>query len=150
MRELGKSHTVILSSHILSEVQAVCSQVLILSKGQLVAVGTPEQLGGMLSSGSRLHAAVLGDSQTVLKAVGALPGIQKVEIKSEADGQVAFEAESTDTADHRAEVSRALSQAGCTVLELAAESKTLEEVFLALTEGDPAEKTTEEGEEDNA
>ena len=107
IRELGKSHTVILSSHILSEVQAVCSQVLILSKGHLVAVGAPEQL---------------------------------------ADGQVTFTAESADASDRRAEVSRALSQAGCTVLALAAENRTLEEVFLALTEGE-SETPSDEGEE---
>jgi len=148
IQELGKSHTVILSSHILSEVQAVCSRVLILSKGHLVAVGAPEELGEKLNSGSRLRATVLGDGQTVLKAVGAVPGIHKVELESEADGQVTFTAESIDTADHRAEVSRALSQADCTVLALAAENKTLEEVFLALTEEEPSETAEEEGEDE--
>ena len=145
IQELGKAHTVILSSHILSEVQAVCSQVLILSKGHLVAVGAPEQLAETLNPGSRLRATVLGESKTVLKAVGAIPDIRKVEIETEADGQVTFTAESADAADRRAEVSRALSQAGCTVLALAAEIKTLEEVFLALTEGEPDAKA-EEGE----
>ena len=134
IRELGKAHTVILSSHILSEVQAVCSQVLILSKGHLVAVGAPEELGEKLSSGSCLKATVLGDGQSVLKAVGAIPGIRKVELEGESNGQVTFTAESIDDTDRRAEVSRALSQAGCTVLALSAESKTLEDVFLALTE----------------
>ena len=136
IQELGKTHTVILSSHILSEVQAVCSQVLILSKGHLVAVGAPEQLAGMLDSGSRLHATVLGEGKAVLKAVGEIPGIRRVALESEADGQVTFTAESVDAADRRAEVSRALSQAGCTVLALAAENRTLEEIFLALTEGE--------------
>ena len=89
IRELGKTHTVILSSHILSEVQAVCSRVLILSTG--------------------------------------------VQLGSEADGEVTFTAETADTIDRRAEVSRALSEAGCTVLELTAENRSLEEVFLALT-----------------
>ena len=145
IRELGKTHTVILSSHILSEVQAVCSQVLILSKGHLVAVGAPEQLAGMLDSGSRLHATVLGEGKAVLKAVGEIPGIRRVALESEADGQVTFTAESVDAADRRAEVSRALSQAGCTVLALAAESRTLEEIFLALTEGE-SDQTDEEEE----
>ena len=146
IRELGKTHTVILSSHILSEVQAVCSQVLILSKGHLVAVGAPEQLAEKLNPGSRLRATALGGGQTVLKAVGSIPGIRKVEIESEADGQVTFTAESADASDRRAEVSRALSQAGCTVLALAAENRTLEEVFLALTENE-SETPSDEGEE---
>ena len=146
IRELGKAHTVILSSHILSEVQAVCSQVLILSKGHLVAVGAPEQLAEKLNPGSRLRATVLGGGKTVLKTVGSIPGIRKVEIESEADGQVTFTAESADASDRRAEVSRALSQAGCTVLALAAENRTLEEVFLALTENE-SETPSDEGEE---
>ena len=146
IRELGKSHTVILSSHILSEVQAVCSQVLILSKGHLVAVGAPEQLAEKLNPGNRLRATALGGGQTVLKTVGSIPGIRKVEIESEADGQVTFTAESADASDRRAEVSRALSQAGCTVLALAAENRTLEEVFLALTENE-SETPSDEGEE---
>ena len=115
IRELGKAHTVILSSHILSEVQAVCQQVLILSKGRLVAVG--------------------------------VPGICKVELESAADGQVTFTAESEDAADRRAAVSRALTEAGCTVLALAAENRSLEEVFLALTEKTPEQNTPAEGEE---
>ena len=146
IRDLGRTHTVILSSHILSEVQAVCSQVLILSKGHLVAVGAPEQLAEKLNPGSRLRATALGGGKTVLKAVGSIPGIRKVEIESEADGQVTFTAESADASDRRAEVSRALSQAGCTVLALAAENRTLEEVFLALTENE-SETPSDEGEE---
>ena len=148
IRELGKAHTVILSSHILSEVQAVCNQVLILAKGRLVAVGAPDELGEKLSSGSCLKATVLGNGQTVLKAVGSIPGIRKVELEGESDGQVTFTAESTDDTDRRAEVSRALSQAGCTVLALSAESKTLEDVFLALTEAQTGENPAEEEEDE--
>ena len=133
IRELGKTHTVILSSHILSEVQAVCSRVLILSKGALVAEGTPEQLSEKLSPGIRLRVTALGSSDTVLPVVEAVPGITGVQLVSEADGEVTFTAETADTTDRRAEVSRALSKAGCTVLELTAENRSLEEVFLALT-----------------
>ena len=143
IRELGKAHTVILSSHILSEVQAVCSQVLILSKGKLVAVGAPEELGEQLNPGSRLRATVLGETDTVLAAVRAVPGISTVELERAENGEVTFIAESKDAADHRAEVSRALSKAGCTVLALAAENKSLEEIFLALTEKAP-ENTPEQ------
>ena len=148
IRELGKAHTVILSSHILSEVQAVCSQVLILAKGRLVAVGAPDELGEKLSSGSCLKATVLGDGQTVLKAVGSIPDIRKVELEGESDGQVTFTAESTDDTDRRAEASRALSPAGCTVLALSAESKSLEDVFLALTEAQTGESPAEEEEDE--
>ena len=80
----------------------------------------------------------------MLKAVGEIPGIRKVALESEADGQVTFTAESVDAADRRAEVSRALSRAGCTVLALAAESRTLEEIFLALTKGESDQNDEEE------
>ena len=147
IRELGRTHTVILSSHILSEVQAVCQQVLILSKGRLVAVGSPEQLGETLNPGSRLRATAQGEPDTVLAAVRSVPGICKVELESAADGQVTFTAESEDAADRRAAVSRALTEAGCTVLALAAENRSLEEVFLALTEKKPEQEAPAEGEE---
>ena len=146
IRELGKAHTVILSSHILSEVQAVCQQVLILSKGRLVAVGSPEQLGETLNPGSRLRATAQGETDTVLAAVHSVPGICRVELESAADGQVTFTAESEDAADRRAAVSRALTEAGCTVLALAAENRSLEEVFLALTEKTLEQEAPAEGE----
>ena len=146
IRELGKAHTVILSSHILSEVQAVCQQVLILSKGRLVAVGSPEELGETLNPGSRLRATAQGETDTVLAAVRSVPGICRVELESAADGQVTFTAESEDAADRRAAVSRALTETGCTVLALAAENRSLEEVFLALTEKTPEQDTPAEGE----
>ena len=147
IRELGRAHTVILSSHILSEVQAVCQQVLILSKGRLVAVGSPEELGETLNPGSRLRATAQGEPDTVLAAVRSVPGICRVELESAADGQVTFTAESEDAADRRAAVSRALTEAGCTVLALAAENRSLEEVFLALTEKTPEQEAPAEGEE---
>ena len=146
IRELGKAHTVILSSHILSEVQAVCQQVLILSKGRLVAVGSPEELGETLNPGSRLRATAQGETDTVLAAVRSVPGICRVELESAADGQVTFTAESEDAVDRRAAVSRALTEAGCTVLALAAENRSLEEVFLALTEKTPEQEAPAEGE----
>ena len=146
IRDLGKTHTVILSSHILSEVQAVCQQVLILSKGHLVAVGSPEELGETLNPGSRLRATAQGEPDTVLAAVRSVPGICRVELESAADGQVTFTAESEDAADRRAAVSRALTETGCTVLALAAENRSLEEVFLALTEKTPEQEAPAEGE----
>ena len=148
IRELGRAHTVILSSHILSEVQAVCSRVLILSKGKLVAEGTPEELGEKLNPGSCLRATVLGDRKTVLEAVQAVPGICKVQVESEADGEVTFTAESEDAADRRAAVSKALAKAGCTVLALATENKSLEEIFLALTGSASAAETAEPTEQE--
>lgn len=148
IKELGRAHTVILSSHILSEVQAVCNQVLILSKGKLVAIGAPEQLSETLTSVSALRATALGDRETVLQAVRAVPGIRNVKIEGENEGEITFSAEGTDSTDRRAAVSRALTQAGCTVLALAAETKSLEEVFLELTERPEQNDNAEEEPDD--
>ena len=129
--------------------ETVASGLDALAEGQTVQLpteGFAGELAEKLNPGSRLRATALGGGQTVLKAVGSIPGIRKVEIESEADGQVTFTAESADASDRRAEVSRALSQAGCTVLALAAENRTLEEVFLALTENE-SETPSDEGEE---
>ena len=129
--------------------ETVASGLDALAEGQTVQLpteGFAGELAEKLNPGSRLRATVLGGGKTVLKTVGSIPGIRKVEIESEADGQVTFTAESADASDRRAEVSRALSQAGCTVLALAAENRTLEEVFLALTENE-SETPSDEGEE---
>lgn len=144
IRELGRAHTVILSSHILSEVQAVCEQVLILFGGRLVAVGTPEELSARLTPHSVLRAVALGSRETVLAAVTAVPGIEKAEVQNEQDGAVRLTVQSASGADRRAEVSRALAAAGCTVLELTAETKNLEEIFLELTEKETQADTEEE------
>ena len=129
--------------------ETVASGLDALAEGQTVQLpteGFAGELAEKLNPGSRLRATALGGGKTVLKTVGSIPGIRKVEIESEADGQVTFTAESADASDRRAEVSRALSQAGCTVLALAAENRTLEEVFLALTENE-SETPSDEGEE---
>ncbi len=136
IRELGQGHTVILSSHILSEVQAVCTRVLILSHGQLAAVGTPAELSEKLSAHGVLHASALGGRQAVLAAVQGLPGVKSVEVEKEENGEVAFTVASAAGQDLRADVSQALAAAGCAVLSLSAETKSLEEVFLELTETD--------------
>ncbi len=100
IRELGKAHTVILSSHILSEVQAVCQH----RCGEGAAAGRKAE-----------PAAVRAPLWAGGRPCCRSSGIRKVD-RCEADGQVTFTAESADATDRRAEVSRALSQAGCTVL----------------------------------
>ncbi len=82
IRELAGHHTVLLSSHILSEVQAVCSQVLILSGGHLVASGTPDQLSDRLSAGVTLRVTAQGTGAEVEAALAALPGVEQVELLS--------------------------------------------------------------------
>ena len=126
IRDLGKTHTVILSSHILSEVQTVCDRVLIIAHGRLVAQGTPEELAAQLTA--------KGSREAVVAAAGKVPGLTDLRVTDEKGGEVSFTAVSTAGTDLRGALSLALAQAGCPVLNLSAETMSLEDVFLQLTE----------------
>ena len=143
IRELGKTHTVILSSHILSEVQTVCDRVLIIAHGKLVAQGTPEELAGKLAAKGTISATAQGERDAVLAAAATVPGLTDLRVTAEKGGEVSFTAVSESGADLRGALSLALAKAGCPVLNLRAESMSLEDVFLQLTEAPEETETTE-------
>ncbi len=130
--ELGRDHTVILSSHILSEVSALCDQVLIIDKGHLVAQGTTEELARRLEGGRLVHLTALGEENTVAAILRSVPGVDEVRTRAE-NGRVDAEVTSGGDRDVRADVSVALVQGGCPLLALGAETLSLEDVFLQLT-----------------
>ena len=134
IRELGKTHTVILSSHILSEVQTVCDRVLIIAHGRLVAQGTPGELAAQLTAKGTITATAQGSREAVVAAAGKVPGLTDLRVTDEKGGEVSFTAVSTAGTDLRGALSLALAQAGCPVLSLSAETMSLEDVFLQLTE----------------
>ncbi len=133
IKELGKDHTVILSSHILSEVSALCDEVLIIAQGRLVAQGTPDELAGQLTGGTTLHITALGSGEAVLAAVQTVPGVEEVQLEKEENGEATVNAKTAQDQDLRAAVSAALAAAGCPVLGLSTASLSLEDVFLQLT-----------------
>ena len=134
IRDLGKTHPVILSSHILSEVQTVCDRVLIIAHGRLVAQGTPEELAAQLTAKGTITATAQGSREAVVAAAGKVPGLTDLRVTDEKGGEVSFTAVSTAGTDLRGALSLALAQAGCPVLSLSAETMSLEDVFLQLTE----------------
>ena len=134
IRTLGETHTVILSSHILSEVQTVCDRVLIIAHGRLVAQGTPEELAAQLTAKGTITATAQGSREAVVAAAGKVPGLTDLRVTDEKGGEVSFTAVSTAGTDLRGALSLALAQAGCPVLNLSAETMSLEDVFLQLTE----------------
>ena len=143
IHDLGKTHTVILYSHLLSEVQTVCDRVLIIAHGKLVAQGTPEELAGKLAAKGTISATAQGERDAVLAAAATVPGLTDLRVTAEKGGEVSFTAVSESGADLRGALSLALAKAGCPVLNLRAESMSLEDVFLQLTEAPEETETTE-------
>ena len=131
VRALGKDHTVLLSSHILSEVSELCDEVLILSKGKLVARDTPERLGELLGSGNRLYMVVEGgeaEVRAVLESTGITGALR---FKSAGAGRISVEAEADEEAKER--IFYAFAQAKMMIREMRSEKITLEEIFLEYT-----------------
>ena len=141
IKELGKAHTVILSSHILSEVQAVCEQVLIISKGKLVAFDTPENLEKVLLSSSGVSFQVEAgkiDAERILAQTEGLSGWEA----NEADGVCSVTAHLADRQDAKAvcgKLTMAFAAKGLPVFEMRTKKANLEDVFLELTESGAAD-----------
>ncbi len=129
IRELGEKHTVLLSSHILSEVSEICDEVIILSKGRLVARDTTENLGA-LPGGSRLFMLVEGDEADV-RAVLEDAGASGIVIIPAGEGRVEVEAEVEENAKDR--IFYAFAEAKLPIREMRTEKMSLEEIFLRYT-----------------
>ncbi len=146
IKELGKSHTVILSSHILSEVQAVCEQVLIISKGKLVAFDAPENLEKVLLSSGGVTLQAEAEKAEAESILAREEGISGWEIRA-ADGVCSVTAELSEGQDARTVCGRltmAFAAKGLPVFEIRAKKANLEDVFLELTESGAAENTLPE------
>lgn len=136
IQELGKTHTVILSSHILSEVQAVCEQVLIISKGKLVAFDAPENLEKLLLSSSGVTFQVEADKAEAEALLAQTEGLSGWEIQ-ENGGVCAVTARLSEGQDAKALCGRltlAFAAKGLPVIEMRTKKANLEDVFLELTE----------------
>lgn len=142
IKELGKTHTVILSSHILSEVQAVCEQVLIISKGRLVAFDAPENLEKLLTASSGITFQVEAAKAEAEEIVAQTEGLSGFEISAQ-DGVcsvTASLAESTDAKTVSGKLTLAFAAKGLPVIEMRMKKANLEDVFLELTESGTAEE----------
>lgn len=142
IRTLGQSHTVVFSSHILSEVSALCDRVLILSHGQLMAEDAPENLSAHAPGVYRVAVTVRGEPGPALAALAALEGASARVLSSAAnESRLLLEAAS----DVREEIPAVLAAAHVPLLGMALETATLEDVFLELTRGEQVEKPEQEG-----
>ena len=144
IRELGNEHTVILSSHILSEVSAVCDQILIISKGKLVACDTPENLSRQMAGAQKLEMLVKGTSEQIQAELDQIENVAAYTgKKSDEPGVLRVEIEAAADADIREVVFARFTAAKLPILEMHTTNVSLEDVFLELTQSDtpiPAEE----------
>ena len=145
IKGLKQKHTVILSSHILSEVSAVCDYVLIISHGKLVASDTPENLGKLAAGSNNLNLLVKGQKDTIRAALEAVEGVKEVTVKkSPEEGVYAITVGTEENMDVREKVFYSMVNVGCPILEMQSKKVSLEEIFLELTESEKKDKDASE------
>ncbi len=145
IRKLGENHTVILSSHILSEVSAVCDHIMIIAHGKLVASDSPEGLQKLMSGSMELRLTIKGSFEAAKEALEGIEGVDTVENKG-MDGQdcAKLSVLSKEDVDIREQVFYALASARLPILEMIPIEKSLEDIFLELTEENGEENNIEE------
>ena len=131
IQELGKHHTVLLSSHILSEVEQVCSRIIIIAGGRLIAKGTPDELRHRISAESRLIAEIRGPATEVKSAVGGMGGVDGVEL-TESDGWCRLTIAGNGDADIREPLAKLIHDNGWGIRELRREVASLEDFFVKI------------------
>ena len=132
IRSLAGDHTVILSTHILSEASTTCQRVIIINRGKLVAVDSPENLTRRVKQSDTLLIELRGAGTAAQALIAQLSGVSKAELLGEQDGTAKLRVESKDLATREA-IARVLIEGGYGLLELKQVELTLEEIFLSLT-----------------
>ena len=142
IKSLKQKHTVILSSHILSEVRAVCDYVLIISHGKLVASDTPDNLERLAVGSNSLLMKVKGEKDTIRKDLETIEGVTGVEMSYDSDEELwKTKVSIQENVDIREKVFYAMAKANCPIYEMQVKRVSLEDVFLELTEGEKKKST---------
>ncbi|GIK15680.1 MAG: multidrug ABC transporter ATP-binding protein [Planctomycetota bacterium] len=130
--ELGKSHTILFSSHTLSEVERLCTHVIVIASGRILASGTPEKLRQSVSAGSRLIAEMKGPAEEIRRGVSAIAGVKKVDVEGR-DGWQRLSIEAGDGEDVREPIFALSAARGWTMREMRREVASLEDFFVKIT-----------------
>jgi ABC-2 type transport system ATP-binding protein len=133
IRGLSGDHTVILSTHILPEVSQTCQRVVIINKGRVVAVDTPDNLTGRLRGAETMYVQVDSQGTDAAPTLQAVPGVTRVDVADTSNGVRGYEVESARGLDVRRDLASAVVAAGWGLLELRPLRMSLEQVFLQLT-----------------
>jgi ABC-2 type transport system ATP-binding protein len=131
IRQLGEDHTILFSSHILSEVEQVCTRIIIIAGGKLIARGTPDELRAQVSAESRLIAEIRGPGEGIKQAVSGLNGVTGVEL-SERDGWCRLAIAGNGAGDVREPLAKLAHDNGWGLRELRRETPSLEDYFVKI------------------
>ena len=136
IKELGKTHTIILSSHILSEVSQICNKVIIINKGKIVAIDTPENLEKKVESNNTTYVTVEDTENKIETMKEKIPEIKDIKlIKENEDGTKEYVLESDKDVDLRKIVFNEFAKENITIFEMKKADTTLEDAFMKLIEG---------------
>lgn len=134
IKNLGKKHTVIFSSHVLSEISATCDRIIVIAGGKLVADAKTEELSTAVQGEQRLAVEVEGNASDIAEELKKIPAVFRVSKKNELKGGISrFSVEYENGADIRRDVFNAMARIGCPILDMHSDNETLEDMFLKLT-----------------
>jgi len=143
IRTLGKNHTVLLSTHVLSEVAAVCDRILIINKGKIVADEKTENITRVVENNRRMNVKVCGPSKEILQALKEIDGVFFAEMQTERDGDAyLFTVESELGADVRKKIFFTMAQKGWAMIGLESVGMSLEDIFISVVDRTEKEKAT--------
>ena len=144
IKALGGDRTIILSTHILPEVSMVCGRVVIINRGTVVAVDTPDALTRQLTGADRIALTVRGPAREVARRLGQVPGVVNVTHQPATNGAVRFEVDAQPDRDVREHLAAAVVMGGWGLQEMRAQSLSLEDIFLQLTTSEEGVRDLEE------
>ena len=134
IKSLGKKHTIILSSHVLSEISATCDRILVISNGKIVADAKTDELSSSTAGEEKLALVIEGAASDIISAIKNIPAVIRVNKISEKNGNSAkYMVEYEKDHDVRRDVFNAMARIGCPILDMQSGNETLEEMFLKLT-----------------
>lgn len=137
IKSLGKKHTVIFSSHVLSEISATCDRIIVISKGKIVADAKTEELSTAVSGEEKLSLEIMGASADIISAIKKIPAVIRAnKVKTMRDNTAKYMVEYEKGVDIRCDVFSAMARIGCPILNMQSGNETLEDMFLKLTTGD--------------
>lgn len=137
IKSLGKKHTVIFSSHVLSEISATCDRIIVISNGKIVADAKTEELSTAVSGEEKLSLEIEGASANIISAIKKIPAVIRAnKVKTLRDNTAKYMVEYEKGVDIRRDVFSAMARIGCPILNMQSGNETLEDMFLKLTTGD--------------